>query len=411
VLESLRRYRNYRLYFAGQIISYSGSWMQDTALPWLVLDLTGSPLQVGLLVFCRYGPFMLGGLYGGVVADRFDNRRVLMCSQTIALSAAAGLAVVAFTGSAQLWLLYVLATGTGIALVFDNPSKHALIYQLVRREQLQNAISLNIGLQNAAKVVGPALGGVLIAAVGVSWCFAVNALSFLAVLLALALMRPAELFPLRRGVRQSGLRSVLEGIAHARGSRQLLVVLAMGTMLGLFGFAVIRTLLAVLARTTLHSGPTTFGVLFAAYGLGAVIGALLSAWRARTTLRRLFVGAFVFAAALLALAPVRVTPLAAALLLVAGAGWSSWSSQAMAHVQAAAPDHLRGRVISLYTYTIIASAPLGGLLGGWLASVGGTELAFAVAGLAGLAAAAGGLLVLRPRILSKLTESAATMRP
>src|SRR5581483_10202812 len=168
-LASLRKYRNYRLYFAGQIVSYSGSWMQDTALPWLVLALTHSPFKVGLLVFCRYGPFLVGGLYGGVIADRFDNRRVLLCSQTLAMGVAAGLATVAFLGSAETWLLYLLATGTGVALVFDNPSKHALIYQLVRREELQNAISLSIGLQNTAKVVGPALGGVLIAAVGVGW--------------------------------------------------------------------------------------------------------------------------------------------------------------------------------------------------------------------------------------------------
>src|SRR3954468_15472107 len=120
--------------------------MQDTALPWLVLELTHSPLAVGLLVFCRYGPFLVGGLYGGVIADRFDNRRVLLCSQTLALSVAAGLATVAFLGIGHLWLLYLLATGTGIALVFDNPSKHALIYQLVRRDELQNAISLSIGL-------------------------------------------------------------------------------------------------------------------------------------------------------------------------------------------------------------------------------------------------------------------------
>src|SRR5207249_9240927 len=131
VLASLRKYRNYRLYFAGQIVSYSGSWMQDTALPWLVLERTHSPFHVGLLVFCRYGPFMVGGLYGGVIADRYDNRRVLICSQSLAMCVAAGLAAVAFLGTGgDLWLLYLLATGTGVALIFDNPSKHALIYQL-----------------------------------------------------------------------------------------------------------------------------------------------------------------------------------------------------------------------------------------------------------------------------------------
>ena len=397
MLASLRKYRNYRLYFAGQIVSYSGSWMQDTALPWLVLQLTHSPFHVGLLVFCRYGPFMVGGLYGGVIADRFDNRRVLVCSQSFAMCVAAGLAAVSFTGTGALWLLYLLATGTGVALVFDNPSKHALIYQLVGRAELPNAISLNVSLQNAAKVVGPALGGVLIAAVGSGWCFAVNACSFLAVLAALAAMRPAELFPLERGRRQAGLRALGEGVAQVRRSRLLQAILGIGVVLGLFGFSAMRTLLSVLADDTLHGGPRTFGVLFAAYGAGAVAGALAGAARVRTGRRLLLGGALLFSLPILGLATVHVTAVAAALLFVAGAGWATWSSQALAQVQLTAPDRVRGRVISLYTYTIIASAPLGGLLGGWLAGVGGTTLAFAVSGGAGVTATAAGAAALHGR--------------
>lgn len=394
MLASLRKYRNFRLYFAGQIISYSGSWMQDTALPWLVLQLTHSPFQVGLLVFCRYGPFMVGGLYGGVIADRFDNRRVLMCSQSLSMCVAAGLATVAFTGNSTLWLLFLLATGSGIALVFDNPSKHALIYQLVGRDELPNAVSLNVSLQNAAKVVGPAIGGVLIAAVGAGWCFAVNACSFLAVLAALVAMRAAELFALQRGERQGGLRALREGIAYVRTSLLLQTIMGIGVVLGLFGFSVMRTLLSVLARETLHGGPRTFGALYAAYGAGAVVGALASAARIQTGRRFLIGGALLFSAPILVLAPVRATALAAALLVVAGAGWATWSGQALAQVQLAAPDQLRGRVISLYTYTVIAAAPLGGLLGGWMADVGGTRLAFAISGGAGVAAALAGAAVL-----------------
>jgi MFS family permease len=405
VLESLRRYRNYRLYFSGQIVSYSGTWMQDTALPWLVLQLTHSPFQVGLLVFCRYGPFIVGGLWGGVIADRFDNRRILIGSQATAMAAAAGLAVVAFGGSSHVWPLYLLATGSGIALVFDNPSKHALIYQLVRREELQNAIALNISLQNAAKVVGPAIGGVLIAAVGSGWCFAINSVSFLATLAALALMRSAELYRIERAERQSGLHAMREGFAYVRRSRELVTVCTVAAILGTFGFSQVRTLLSVLAATTLGSGARTFGILFAGYGLGAVAGALTNAARARTTPYRLFAGALLFSGSLLVLAPVRVTWIAVALLFLCGVGWSTWSSQAMAHVQLAAPDHLRGRVISVYTYTIIAAAPLGGVLGGWLADVGGTELAFAVAGGSGVAVAAAAAIVLLPRFSAASQEA------
>src|SRR3954453_3330748 len=285
---SLRAFRNYRLYFIGQIVSYSGTFVQDTALPWLVLQRTHSPFDVGLLVFCRYGPFMVGGLYGGVIADRFDNRRVLMATQGWNMAIAALLAVGAFTGTGGLWLIYLLALGTGLALVFDNPSRHALIYQLVGREHLQNAISLNISLPNSAKIVGPALGGGPIATVGSAWCFAVNAASFLAVLTALVLMRPSELVPVERGVRQGGLRAMKEGLAYARASRFLRVVLCVGVVLGLFGFSAMRTLLSVLADKTLPSGPHTFGALFGAYGAGAFPGAFLNAARPATSRRRLF---------------------------------------------------------------------------------------------------------------------------
>jgi MFS family permease len=412
VFASLRAYRNYRLYFVGQIVSYSGTFVQDTALPWLVLQQTHSPFDVGLLVFCRYGPFMVGGLYGGVIADRFDNRRILMATQAWNMAIATALAVVAFAGTPSLWPIYLLAACTGVALVFDNPSKHALIYQLVDRKALQNAISLNISMQNSAKVVGPAIGGVLVAAVGSGWCFAVNATSFLGVLAALALMRRAELYPLERGERQGGLRALREGIAYARATPTLRVILPVSIVLGLFGFSAMRTLLSVLADITLHSGPRTFGLLFAAYGAGAVAGALLSAHAGKTSLARLFLGGVAFAAPMIALAPVRTPAIAAVLIFVVGAGWSSWSSQAHAHVQTVAPDRLRGRLISLYTYTLLASAPLGGLLGGWLADVGGTELAFALCGGAGLAASVAGALVLggSGRILRRLTGTAATIR-
>src|SRR5207248_8127931 len=150
-------------------------------------------------------------------------------------------AVVAFSGAGKLWLLFVLASGSGVALIFDNPSKHALIYQLVGRDELPNAVSLNVSLQNAAKIVGPAIGGVLIAAVGSGWCFAVNACSFLAVLAALAAMRTAELFPLERGERQGGLRALQEGIAYVRTSRLLQAIMGIGVVLGLFGFSALRT--------------------------------------------------------------------------------------------------------------------------------------------------------------------------
>ena len=321
------------------------------------------------------------------------------------MAAAAGLAVVAFSGAEQLWLLYLLATLSGVALVFDNPSKHALIYQLVGREELQNAVSLNISLQNAAKVVGPALGGVLIAAVGVGWCFAINAISFLATLAALAADAAGGALPARAGGAPGRAPALRTGFAYVRHSRELLTICAVAASSARSASASCghccrcsqrRRFTAARARSARCSPPTA---------LGAVAGALANAAAGKTSSRRLFAGAILFTGSLLALSPVRMTAVACGLLFLAGVGWSTWSSQAMAHVQLAAPDQLRGRVISLYTYTIIATAPLGALLSGWLADIGGTELAFAVAGGIGLAAVIVGAVALAPNVATDPQES------
>jgi len=393
---SLRVYRNFRLYFTGQIISWSGTFLQDTALPWLVLVVTHSPFHVGALMFCRYGPFLVGGLYGGVIADRFDNRRILIATQTFSMIIAALLTILAFSGNPRVWMIYVLATCTGLQLVFDNPSRHALVYQLVGRPDVPNAVALNMGLQNSARIVGPALGGILIAAFGVGWCFAINTASFLAVLIGLLLIRRAELYRVQRSaVSQPPLVALREAIRFVRTSRELLVIMTISAVFGFFGFSAIRTLIPVYVKLTLEGGPQLFGLLFAAYGVGAVAGALLTARVARTSRRHLFTAALAFTAPMLALATVRSPVIAGGFLLLIGIGWSTWSSQAMAQVQLTAPDQLRGRVISLYVYTLLAGAPFGALVGGWLADVGGAALAFAVSGGFGLAAVLLSLLRLR----------------
>jgi MFS family permease len=380
---SLRRHRNYRLFFAGQLVSLIGTWMQNIALAWFVIELTSSPVAVGVLAFCRFVPFTVFGLVAGVIADRFDLRRLVIVTQSAAMVVSIALAVLAFAGVAEVWHVYVLAALGGTALVFDAPSRHALTYQMVGRDELPNAVALNASLFNASRVVGPAAAGVLIAAVGVATCFALNAVSFLAVLTSLLLMREDELHELERADRRPTLvNGVREGLAYARRSPRVRTILLLTTVVSTVGFN-FHVLVPVLASETLHAGSVAFGVLSACFGLGALTGALLSAALGRASWKALLLGIGGFSVALLALAPQRTLVACAVLLYVTGVCFTLWTSNSQSILQLSAPDHLRGRVLSLWLFAFAGLAPLGGLLAGWLSEVGGTELAFAIAGATG----------------------------
>src|SRR5579871_5071862 len=226
---SLRRHRNYRLFFAGQITSVCGTWMQNVALAWLILDLTHSPVAVGLLSLARFGPFTLLGLFAGVVADRFDNRRTVIVTQSVQMVFSGVLAAVTLLGVVTTWQVYAIATLTGIAVVFDLPARQNLTVQLVGRDELPNAIALNSSLFNAARILGPAIAGVVIAAVGSGWCFAINSASFLAVLAGLLAMRVSELYPIRRS-RPTMLAGAREGLEFVWNTRPVLVLTLMAAV-------------------------------------------------------------------------------------------------------------------------------------------------------------------------------------
>jgi MFS family permease len=391
---SLRLHRNYRLFFSGQIVSLVGTWMQNTALAWFVVELTHSPVAVGFLAFCRFVPFSVFGLVSGVVADRFDNRRLVMTTQAFAMAVSVALAALAFSGHAIVWEAYVLAALGGTALVFDAPGRHSLTFQMVGRDELPNAVALNASIFNASRVIGPAVGGVLIAATSVGVCFALNAVSFLAVLAALALMRKEELVPVERAVRPTLVAGVREGLSYVAGAPKVRAVLVMTLVVSTVGFN-FHVLVPVLASDTLHVGARVFGLLSAAFGAGALVGALAAAALARASFKALVAGTGGFSLTLLALAPQHTVVACGLLLFLTGISFTLWTSNSQSILQLSAPDHLRGRVLSLWLLAFAGAAPLGGLLAGWLAEVGGTELAFGVAGVAGLAMTAFGLQVLR----------------
>jgi len=382
---SLKRHRNYRLFFTGQVISVSGTWMQNVALAWLVVELTHSPLAVGILAFCRFIPFTVFGLVAGVVADRIDNRKLVIATQVISMVFSALFAVLVLSGLETLWVVYLLATLSSTAIVFDAPGRHALTFQMVGRDELPNAVALNASLFNASRVVGPAVAGVLIAAFGVGVCFAVNAVTFLAVLVGLLMMRKDELVPLKRSAEPpTMMRGIREGFAYVLSVPELRLVLAIVTVVSTVGFN-FHVILPLLASDTLNTGPEVFGILSACFGAGALVGALLSAALGRASWKVLMLGTGGFSVSLLALAPLASVWLCAALLVVTGVCFTLWTSNANTILQLGAPDHLRGRVVSLYLWAFAGLAPIGGLLAGWLTEIGGTRLSFTVAGAAGLA--------------------------
>jgi len=401
---SLRRHRNYRLFFTGQVISVSGTWMQNVALAWLVVELTHSPIAVGALAFCRFLPFTIFGLAAGVVADRIDNRKLVIGTQAVSMVFSAIFAVLVLTDLETLWLVYLLAVLSGTALVFDAPGRHALTFQMVGRAELPNAVALNASLFNASRVVGPAVAGVLIAGFGVGVCFLINTITFLAVLASLLRMRKEELVPLERNGEPppTMMRGIREGFVWALAQPQMRLVLAIVTVVSTVGFN-FHVLLPLLASDTLRTGPEVFGILSACFGGGALVGALLSAALGRASWKVLVLGTGGFSLSLLALAPVATVWACAVLLFFTGVCFTLWTSNANSILQLNAPDHLRGRIVSLYLWAFAGFAPIGGLFAGWLVEIGGTQLSFAVAGLTGLV-----MTALTARQLVTMRRTAAT---
>jgi MFS family permease len=381
---SLRRHRNYRIFFVGQLVSLAGSWMQNIALAWLVLELSGSPIAVGALAFWRFVPFTVFGLAAGVVADRVDSRRLVLATQGSAMLISVTLAVVTLTGTATLPIVYALAALGGMTLAFDAPGRQSLTFQMVGRSSLPNAVALNAGLFNGSRVIGPAIAGLVIAAAGTGVCFVVNAISFLAVFVALASIRGDEL----HAVAKDPSARVFEGLRRAFGfaihDPQLRALLTVVTIVSTVGFN-FHVLVPLLAADTVDVGPEGFGFLSASFGVGALLGALVTATFRGASWRMFAAGAAGFGVFALLLAPVEDAVVAGVLLFAVGVSFTLFTANANALVQLGAPDHLRGRLIAIYLFAFVGLAPVGGLLAGWLADVGGTPLAFTVAGTTALA--------------------------
>jgi MFS family permease len=396
---SLQRHRNYRLFFAGQSISISGTWVQNIAQAWLIVELThsptGSPLALGALAAFQFLPYTVFGLLGGPLVDRFDKRTTIVVTQTTLMLSAAALALLSLSGRATVWEVFLLAAVGGAVQVVDTPARQSFVFEMVGRKELPNAVSLNASLFNLARAAGPALAGVLIATVGVTLCFAINAASFLAVIASLLMMRTEELYTTQRDAERGMLRSLSEGMVWVVRTPAAWLTCSLMLVVSTFGIN-FSVLLPVLATVTLRSGPVVFGILTACFGFGALIGALFTATVGRPSWRLLLGGGAAFSTLLMILAPLHWVAVCAVMLVVTGVAFTTYTSMSNATVQLAAPDRLRGRAMAFYGYIFTGvPAPIGGLLAGWLSSVGGTQLAFLVGGGASLTAVAAAVGVRR----------------
>lgn len=375
------RYHNFRLWFAGQLVSLIGTWTQGAAQGYLIYELTGSPAFLGLVSFASGAPSWLFTLFAGAIADRLPRRTVMIWVQTAMAIFAGLMAALVFLGEIQAWHILVLAVLSGTANAFDAPVRQSFVVELVERKDLSNAIALNAIMFNSAVVLGPALGGVIYAAFGPGWCFTINAVSFLAVIVALVLMRLAPVVP--RAAHSAMLAEVGAGLRYVLRDRTLRTLMLGATAASTFGFGVMP-LMPAWAVNILGGDVTTNGLLLSARGVGSVAGALLMASLSHRDIKgRVWLnGALITPLALLLFSQMRLLPASLAMLVVVGAGQMIFLNTTNALVQEHITDDMRGRVMGLYSLVLFGSMPLGSLISGSMAEWLGEPAAVAAGGIA-----------------------------
>jgi predicted MFS family arabinose efflux permease len=369
---SLRNY-NYRLFYFGQMISLTGTWTQTIGQAWLVLDLTHSPLALGTVTMLQFLPISLLVLFGGVFADRVPKRRVLVLTQTAAMMQAFALAFLTWSGLIALWHIYVLAVMLGLTNALDNPTRQAFVVEMVGRDDVMNAVALNSSLFNSARLIGPALGGIVIAVVGVTATFFINGVSFIAVIIGLLLIKSGLLYSAPRSGSGRVLEQLAEGLRYSLRTPTILFILILLAAIGAFGYN-FTVVLPLLARNVLHVGSIGFGTMASAMGVGSLVAALALATFRKASRRTLLIGATAFAILLAAVAVSQWYALTLVLLMALGAASITFTATANSSLQITAPDRLRGRVMSLYILLFAGSTPIGAELTGVMAEHIGVRL-------------------------------------
>src|SRR3954451_7619370 len=361
--------RNYRLYSAGQLVSLTGTWMQRVAQDWLVLDLTNSGTALGVITALQFGPSLFLGLWGGVIADRGNKRHILLATQCSLGLVALLLGLLDVAGVVRYWHVLVLAAALGVITAIDTPVRQSFVIEMVGRDELTNAVAINSTIFNSGRILGPAIAGVLISAVGTGWAFIGNAASGLAVLTGLVMMRPAELFPSPPLQRARG--QLREGLRYVRGRRDLVLTMVLIFVFGTFGLNFAITC-ALMAKQVFHRGASGYGLLSTALAVGAFCGAILATRRnTRPTVLFLLATAAAFSVGEIVSGVMPNFTLTAVALVPTGLAMLSVTTAANSHIQLGVAPMMRGRVMALYLVCFMGGTPFGAPMIGWLAGAAG----------------------------------------
>jgi MFS family permease len=384
--------RNFRLFFVGQLISQTGTWLTTIAQTLLVLHLTNSGVAIGVLVACQFGPVLILGAWAGVVADRHDKRKLLLITQTLEMLQSAALAVLAFLPHPSLMALYVVAFAGGLMLAFDNPARRSFVPEMVPKEKVQNAATLNSAIMTSARIFGPALGGLLVVNFGYGWCFSIDAVSYLAVIAALLMMRPSELT--RGPVVERAKGQIRAGIRYTRRVPDLFVPMVMLTVVGTltFNFTVV---IPLFVEHTLNGNDTTYTLLYSVLSIGSLAGALTASYLRTLEVRHVAMAAFGFGIAMCLFAVTPTLAFAFPVAILVGFTSIAFLTTGSAIVQVRAHPEMRGRVLALQSIVMIGSTPIGGPILGYVCDKFGARAGLAIGAAAALGAGAWGLWYVR----------------
>ena len=396
--------RNYRLYFIGQGVSLTGTWMQTIGQSWLVLELTGSGTALGLVTALQFLPILILGPWGGVMADRFSKRRILFVTQTIAGFLALILGILVATHTVQLWMVYVLAGALGLVNSLDNPTRQTFIFEMAGGHEVGNAVTLNSMEVNLARIIGPALAGILIAGVGIAFCFFINAASYVAVLICLSLMTSRELH--RAPYIKSARGQLAEGFRYIRRTPLLLDVLMMLAIVGTLTYE-FQISLALLAKYTFGGNAGAYALLTSAMGLGAVLGGLATAGRKKTGPQGLVKVAMAFGGSVLLAAISPTLWLAALAMVLVGVFSIRLTSLGNTILQLESAPEMRSRVMALWSVAFLGSTPIGGPIIGWIGEYASARWGLATGGIAAIAAGLLGLITLKKYAAHTFSKNAA----